>query len=371
MRDRPARSTTASWARTSRVRRLAAVVATLGLALAGCTGPEPASPAPTPADPSLADPGPVDPEEPSGLLVVATTSILGDIVRVLVEDDGDVRVLMPPGVDPHGFQPSAADAALLREADLVVANGLGLEERLLDALEAALADGVHVFELAEHLDPIDFGEAAHDDDHGHDDDDHGHEDDDHGHDDDDHGHDHGPLDPHVWFDPVRMAEGVRLLAAELATVAGSDASVWEQRGQAYADELLTLHDEIAARYEAIPEARRVVVTNHEALGYLAHRYGLRVVGTVIPGGTTHAETDPRRFAELVETVERTGVRAIVAENVDSTRLAEQLAQELAARGGTPVEVVHVHTDALGQPGSGAEDYLGLLRSTAFTIADAL
>jgi zinc/manganese transport system substrate-binding protein len=379
--------------RARRSVRLLAAMAVVGLVAAACgTAAEPDPSADDGAEEETAEEevatGPT-----SDLLVVATTSILGDVVGNLVGDDGTVEVIMPPGADPHGFQPSASDAAMLRDADLVVANGLQLEENLVSALEAAEQDGVRVFELAEHLDPIEFdwdgpghahgdeddghGHAEEDDGHSHaeEDDGHGHaeEDDDHGHaDEDDHGHDHGPEDPHIWFDPVRMADGVRLLAAELAEVDDHlDAEEWEQRGDAYAEEVLAVHDELVELFGTIPDEDRKLITNHDALGYLAHRYGFEVLGTVIPGSSTQAEADARQFSQLIQTVEEAGVTAVFAENTDSTTLAEQLASEVGGRGDLEVEVVRLYTDALGEPGSGAETYLDLLRTTGQRITDAL
>jgi zinc/manganese transport system substrate-binding protein len=353
-------------------RILIALLAIGSFVLAACGGDTPSGTEDAATD---ADAAPADGDMP---LVVATTSILGDVVATLVGEDGRVEVLMPPGVDPHAYQPSASDAALLREADLVVANGLQLEESLLAALEAAEAEGVEIVTLAEQLDPLEFDGDGHahedDDEHGHEDDDeHGHEDDDeHGHEDDDeHGHDH-ELDPHVWLDPVRMADGVELLAADLAAAIPSvPAAEWTARGEAYADELRQVHEEIEARFADIPAERRLLVTNHDALGYLADRYGFEVVGTVIPGATTQVEADARRFAELVEVVEREQVPAVFAENTDSTTLAEQLRSEVVGRGDLELQVVQLYTDALGEPGSGAETYLGLLRTNAELIADAL
>jgi zinc/manganese transport system substrate-binding protein len=318
------------------------------------------------------------------LSVVATTSILGDVVGTLVGEDGEVVTLMPPGVDPHGYEPSAMDAAKLREADLVIANGLQLEENLLSALEAAEAEGVTVVTIAEQLDPIEFGghledhahedddHAHEDDDHAHEDDDHAHEDDDHGHEDDDHAHDHGPEDPHVWLDPVRMADGARLIAAELAAVAPAvPAEEWEARGEAYATELLAVHAQMEELLAEVPAERRVLVTNHDALGYFADRFDFEVLGTVVPGATTQVEADPRQFAQLVETVEAAQVPAVFAENTDATTLAEQLASEVLGRSDLEVDVVRLYTDALGEPGSGAETYPDLLVTNAELVAGAL
>jgi zinc/manganese transport system substrate-binding protein len=357
---------------TSHLRALAAAVVA-GLVLAACGGEEPAPPSvdgepDAPASPS-AEPAPT-------VHVVTTTGILGDIVGEIVGDAGEVTVIMPPGVDPHSFQASAADAVLLRRADLVVVNGLDLEEALLDVLEAAREDGVRVFEVADQLDPIEYGAHqadAHEDGHGHEEDDHAHEEDDHAHEDghgeeDDHGHDHGSHDPHVWFDPVRMAEGVRLIAAELEDLAPSGA--WGSRADAYAAELLAVHEELESIFAELPDERRVLVTNHDSLGYLADRYGFRVLGTVIPGSTTQAEADPRSFAALVEVVRETGVPAVFAETIDSTRLAEQLAAEVG-RADHELAVVTLYTGSLGPQGSGAETYLAMLVTNARLIADAL
>ncbi len=385
--------------------RSIALAAALGLVLAACGAdaePEPdtAADADVDADTDVEEAG----DEGERTHIVATTSILGDIVGQLAGDDADVSVIMPPGADPHGFEPSAQDGATLREADLVVANGLMLEENLVSVLDAVEEEGGNVFQLADQLDPIDFDwdgpddhghghddghgdedEHGHDDDdgHGHDDEDeHGHDDDgdghghddgdDHGHDDqDDHGHSHAE-DPHIWFDPIRMADGIELIAAEIAAVDTTlDEDEWMARADAYVEELMEVHEEMEARFATIPDANRQLVTNHDALGYLAVRYDFEVLGTVIPGSSTQADADPRGFSELIATVEEADVPAVFAENTDSTVLAEQLASEVIGRGDLDIEVVRIYTDALGEEGSGAETYLGLLETTSELITDAL
>lgn len=321
-----------------------------------------------------------DDEMGDGLRVVATTSILGDLASTLVDDAGSVTTLMAPGVDPHGFEASPRQAQQLREADLVVANGLQLEERLLDALDAARQAGVEVLEVGEQLDPMGFGEVGGE--HGHDTgqaddaDGQGHDVGEAGHDEeqdeeapaagDD--HDHGPSDPHVWLDPVRMARAAELIAGELAAVdRARDDAAWAQRGEALARELEDLDAELAGILDAVSHGRRVLVTNHESLGYFAERYDFELLGAVVPGGSTQAQTNPRQFAELAEIVEREDVPAIFAENVDSTRLAEALREEV----GGDLEIVELYTDALGEPGSGAETYPELMRANAELIAGAL
>jgi zinc/manganese transport system substrate-binding protein len=389
-----------------------APLAALGLILAACgtaAAPEtePASETADAGEGGEAEASDVaQPEaEDDRLQIVATTSIIGDIVSTLVQDDAEVTVIMPPGADPHGFEPSASDGRVLREADLVVANGLMLEENLIAVLDAVEEEGGNVFTLADKLDPIPFGDDhghsddeddhahgdeddhahgdeddhAHgdEDDHAHgDEDDHGHSDDedDHGHsdDEDDHAHDHGSEDPHFWFDPLRAAEGVLLLGEEIAAIDSNlDAAEWTARAEAYADELREIDAEMEAMFETIPADNRILVTNHDALGYLADRYDFTILGTVVPGASTQAEVDSRSFAALIEAVETAGVEVVFAENTDSTVLAEQLASEVIGRGDLEVEVVQLYTDGLGEPGSGAETYPGLLRTTSMLITEAL
>jgi len=348
--------------RTSRRRSTVRIASALAgaLVLAACGGAaETGSPAPTPA-PAPA-PAPAEPALPP-LAIVVTTSILGDVVSAITGDDATVRVLMGPGVDPHVYEASAADAAAMRDADLVIANGLLLEERLVSVLEAAEEDGVRVLTVAEQVDPIEF--ASKDDDHSHDHShSHSHS---HSHDDE---HDHGDEDPHFWWDPMRMAMATELIGIALADVRPE--IDWSARVATYNAELMAVHEEMVALFATIPDAKRRIITNHDSLGYLAARYDFEVIGTVIPGSTTSAATNSRDFARLVDLVVAEGVSVIFAENTDTTDLAEQLGSEAVGRGDIAVTVVRIYTDALGAPGSGAETYLGMLRTSARLITEAL
>ncbi len=296
-------------------------------------------------------------DDPDTLGVVVTTSILGDVVGNVLGDHGTLQVMMPAGIDPHSFEPSAADAARLREADLVVVNGLQLEVGLLDALQAAEADGVPILRVADELDPIAFAGEAH-----------GHEEDEGGdHGDEDGGNGDGALDPHVWFDPVRMAAAVTLIAERLAEVAPSSAELVRRNAEDYRQEVLDLHDRVGSILAPIPPEDRELVTNHDSLGYLAARYDLAVVGTVVPGGTTLGEASSREIAELVEAVRTADVPAIFVETTAPDRLAQAVSREL----GGDIEVIELYTGALGPEGSGAETYIDLIETDARRIADAL
>ena len=336
--------------RIPRRRRALGALLAAGLLLSACSGQDGQTSADAAGAPQDESPVVVEP-----VLVVATTSILGDIVANLVGGSGSVDVLMAPGVDPHGYQASAADTAAMRDADLVVANGLLLEEGLIGALGSAVNDGVRVFTVADKLEPIEFG-GDHDD---HDEEKHD--------DDDDHGH--GDEDPHFWWDPIRTALAVELIAAELAAVRPD--IDWAERAERYSTQILALHEEIAAMYAAIPDERRRVIADHDSLGYLQARYGLEVIGTIIPGSSTNVAVDSRSFAALIDLMIAEDVDVILVDSADSGTLADQLAAEVVRRGGTTITVAPIPGDSLGTAASGADTYLGMLRTAAASITSAL
>ena len=295
-------------------------------------------------------------------LVIATTPILGDLVRQVGGDQVNVEVLIPLGADPHDFEPSAAQAAQLRDASLIVANGLGLEERLESALEGAQKDGVPVFEVGEQLDPLALSTTK----------DEGHsEEDEHGHKDEapaeEEAHGHGSEDPHVWLDPERMATAASLVATQLATTTGLDAAPFQQRAATYADAARAAEAEARALLAELPADQRKLITNHDALEYFAQRFNLEVIGTVIPGGSTLAEPSAADLSELVALIKANNVKAIFSESTVSSKLIESLAREV----GSQVSVVELSTDTLGEPGSPTATYPGLIVTTARLIANGL
>lgn len=268
-------------------------------------------------------------------LVVATTSIVGDLVGRVAGEEARVEVLIPVGADPHDFAPSARQAASLREADLVVTSGLGLEAGLADALAAAADDGVAMLELGPALDPRPLG-----------------------------GTESETPDPHWWLDPIRAAAAVELIAERMTQVGEGD---WTARATAFASELDALDRELRTSLAAVPVERRKLVTTHAALGYFAERYGFEVIGVVIPGGATQAAPDPQALAELAAAIGEAGVPAIFAETTLPTTVAEALAAEVSAE----VKVVVLYTGSLGEPGSGADTYVGMLRTNVERVVEAL
>jgi zinc/manganese transport system substrate-binding protein len=292
-------------------------------------------------------------DSPDRVSVVATTTIAADLARLVVGDAGEVVAIMPPGADPHDFSPSARQLEILQGADLIVAFGLGLEEGLEGPIESVEAEGVPVVWLAPALDPLTFEPS---------DEVEGHEpnDEDEGHDDD-----HGEFDPHVWMDPVRMADALRIIALRLEGIAPS--GEWQSRADDAAAAFLTLDDEIDEILGSVPSDQRLLVSNHHSLGYFADRYGFLVLGTIMPGGDTLGEPSSADIAGLVALIASTGVPAIFTEAADTTGLADAIAREVPHE----VRVVTLNTDTLGEPGSETDTLIGLIRSTAESIAQAL
>jgi zinc/manganese transport system substrate-binding protein len=263
--------------------------------------------------------------------VAATTSILGDLLTNVVGDDAEVITVMPPGADPHEFQPSARQAAELRDAEIVIANGLGFEEGLADVLDSVEQEGTPLYEVAPALDPIDG-------------------------------------DPHVFTDPARMAEAVRLIADELGeNVPALDTPAVRERARVYADELEQTDQIIADELAELPDDRRKLVTNHDVFAYFADRYDFEIIGVVIPGGSTGGEPSAAELAALADIVEEEEVPAIFADTSSPDDLADALADEVGAQ----VEVVELFSESLGDRGSGAETYVDMVRTNADRIVAAL
>jgi len=347
--------------------------------------------------------------------IVVTTNILGDVVREAVGSAADVITIMPVGADPHDFQASAQEVDAIMNADALIVNGGSFEEGLLDVIESAEAEGVPTFEALSVVSTIEFGEGGHDhsdeehseedhsdeehsdeekdeehdhsdeehsdeehsdeehsdeekdDEHDHSDEDHSDEEKDDEHSDDDHAHDHSGDDPHFFTDPMRMADAVQGIVEFLqAELAFADAAAVTATTEAYVASLTDLDAEVAALVDSVPEANRVLVTNHEVFGYFADRYGFEVVGAVIPSGSTTDSASAGELAELAEVIEAEGVPAIFSDTSSSDELVQTLADEVG-----DISVVELFTESLGDADSEGATYLDMVRSNAERISAAL
>lgn len=272
--------------------------------------------------------------------IVVTTEVLGSIVSRLVDGAASVTTLMTGGSDPHNWQPSARDSQAIFEADLVVANGRGLEEGLIGVIEQASADGVAVFQATDSIEDHDPDESSIDAG---------------GHDGSDHLHASG--DPHFWLDPLAMRDVVLALGPVLGE-AGVDV---DGRAETLAAELEALDVELAQMLSSIPAERRQLVTGHGALGYLAERYDLRVVGTVVPGLSSSDEPSAREVAELADAIRAAGATVVFSDVGTPGSVAQAVADETGA------QVVELRVAQLPESG----DYADLLRSLVGSIAVAL
>jgi len=321
-------------------RVLVTIIAGFALVIAGC-GDD-------------GDPGPevgADPEQPT---IVVTTNILGDVVENLVGSGFNVVTIMPVGAAPHDFPASAQQVAEIGEADVLIANGAGFEEGLVDVIEAAEGDGVPVFEAISAVETIELGPDGHD---------HADEED---HTDEGEHADEG-IDPHFFTDPARMALVADSIAEFLmANIDGIDSDAMNVSADGYVDQLEALDAALVETLDVIDEEHRVLVTNHEVFGYFADRYDFEVVGTVIPTGTTVDGVSAQELAELAELIEHEGVPAIFADTSSSDELARTLADEVG-----DIEVVELFSESLGSDDSDGATYIDMVRSNAQHIVDAL
>ncbi|OZF48352.1 zinc ABC transporter substrate-binding protein [Rhodococcus sp. 14-2470-1b] len=267
--------------------------------------------------------------------IVVTTNILGDITSNIVGDQADVLVLMPPNSDPHSFEISAAEAARVESADLLIANGLGLEEGVAKTIDAARANGTDILEVGPGVDPIDYvsGQSS------------------------------GAADPHIWTDPERMRTAVGLI--KNAVTESLDGVDVEAAAQDYDAQLVELDGRMQERFA--PIVNRKLVTNHHVFGYLADRYDFEVIGAVIPSGTTLASPSASDLSDLAGTVRDAGVPTIF---VDSSQ-PDRLAQVMASEAGVDVDVVKLFTESLGDENSDAPTYLDMMDFNSTAIAAGL
>ncbi|UGT61435.1 zinc ABC transporter substrate-binding protein AztC [Nocardia asteroides] len=265
--------------------------------------------------------------------IVVTTDLLGDLTRAVVGDAAPVTVLMPTGGDPHSFGVSAEQAAGLERAALVVANGLGLEEGVLRHVESAAAAGTPTLLVGPQVNPLPYRDSAN-------------------------------PDPHFWTDPARVRTAVAAIRDRvLADVPGVDAAAVRARTDGYLTRLDELDRWMAERFAALPAERRRLVTNHHVFGYLAARFGLDVLGVVLPSGSALASPGAADLAGLATAVRAAGVTTIFADSAQPDRLARVLAEQAGVR----VRVTALHTESLTPPDGGAPTYLDMMRANTAAI----
>jgi len=283
------------------------------------------------------------------LHVVATTSIIGDVVAHVGGDAIDLTVLVGPGVDSHSYQPGARDLVAVEQAGVIFVNGWGLEGGLVEDLEA-VTDELLVVPVSAGIVPL--AVTGHRLDAGTED-----------------GQAHGSTDPHVWFDLQNIELWVENIAHVLGELDPANIGVYSENAAAYQAELEELETYARAQLDQIPPENRYLVTNHDSFGYFAHAYGFEVIATVIPAASTLAEPSASDLADLIEEMGTHGVCTIFSETSVNDDLAQTAAAELA--GCEAVQVIPLYTEALGAPGSGAETFIRMFTANVDAIVAGL
>jgi zinc/manganese transport system substrate-binding protein len=270
--------------------------------------------------------------------VVATFSILGDLVGQVGGDLVEPHTLVGPDGDAHTFEPAPADAVSVAQADLDFENGLEFEA-WLDQLYTSSGSTAQRVVVTEGVTPgqIGLGDEA------------------------------GSVDPHTWQDVTSSMKMVEIIRDALAMQDPAHAAAYQANAASYLAQLQTLDTEIQGMVNTLAPERRRLVTNHDALGYFARRYGFEILGNALGSISTEAgEPSAAQLAQLIEEIKAAGVPAIFTENIENNSIINQVAQEAGVVVAPPL-----YTDALGMPGTDGETYLKMMRYNAETIVAAL
>ena len=307
--------------------------------VAGCNGSA-ASPSPSESSGAAAD-----------YTVIATTSVFADLAQLALGNNVTIETIVPAGVDVHTFEPSPADAQKLAGADLIVMNGLGLDEWALSLLEAAGKSEEDVLELAEGIDEsnawVYLEGEEHDEEEG---EEHSEEEGEE--------HGHGGTDPHIWLDPKGAAIYVNRIAARVAAELPERAAAIESARDAGLAEIAALDEELRVGFTAVEASARKIVTFHDAFGYFARAYEIEIVGVAVeaPG----QEPSAKEIAALIDAIKAAGVTSVFSEAQFPSKVLDQVAAETGA-----TVLGNLYSDALGD--APANSYLGAMRANASAI----
>lgn len=292
-------------------------------------------------------PSTVSPSQPGAtqgqpLLVVTTTTIVGDVVKNIAGNRANVQILIPAGVDEHSFQYTPADVTKVANADIVFMNGAGLETFMKPLMSNAdakaplvsVSDGIQLSQAKTDVrsssssDQIQVG------------------------------------DPHVWMDPNLVKVWTENIASALSQVDPEHAADYENNKINYQQQLIDLDQWIRDQISQVPPANRLLVTDHEIFTYFADRYGFQQIGAVIPSYSTTAEPSARELAALEDAIRQYGVKAIFVGDTVNPALASRVADD------TGTKLIRIYTGSL-TPGPPAGTYLDYMRSDVEAIVGAL
>jgi ABC-type Zn uptake system ZnuABC Zn-binding protein ZnuA len=303
------------------------VVLTLALCLSACNGNSPPTAALT-----------VAPGTPK---VLAVETFLADIAQNVAGDRLTVEALIPIGIDPHAFEPTPTDIRKVAVSQILIANGAGVESFLQKLLENAGGRRL-IIEAASGLTSRQPQAAEVVD------------------------ADHGGIDPHFWLDPISVIKYTENIRDGLSQADPAGKDVYAKNAETYISKLRALDTWIAGQVQQVPEARRLLVTNHESFGYFADRYGFRIVGAVISSVSTNASPSAKELAALTDRIRQTRAPAIFLETGANPQLADQLAGEAGIK-----VVTDLYTHSVTAAGGSAPTYIDMMRFNVQKIVEAL
>ena len=279
-------------------------------------------------------------------VVVASTTLIGDVVQQISGDLVDLHVLLPVNSDPHSFSPAPKDVVMIETASLVFLNGFHLEESLENLITAnaqgrivTVSDGVQTIEIGSFTHSEDSQTGTEEQ--------------------------HAGPDPHVWMDPSNVQVWVENIARALSDIDPGNAAIYQQNAKVYLLELEQLNNWIADQVAQIPPERRELITDHDDLGYFAQAYGLHVVGVVVIGGSTLSDPSAQQIAGLEQVITDSGAPAIFVGTTVNSRLSERIAADTGA------VLVRVYTGSLSAPDGPAGTYIEMMQYNVTAIVEAL
>ncbi len=274
------------------------------------------------------------------LKVVATTTIVADVVSQVGGDLVDVQTLLPIGTDPHSFDPTPQDIAKVADADIVFANGAGLEAFIQHLLSSADAEG-KIVEVSEGIVLLAPPEAE------------GKE------------QAQNAGDPHTWTDPNNVMLWVQNIESALSSADPSNAEIYASNAAAYDAQLKELDVWIREQIDQIPAENRKIVTDHRLLGYYVEEYGLEQVGAIVPGYSSLSEPSAQELAEIEDAIRALDVKAIFVGNTVNPSLGERIAED------TGTQLISFYTGSLSASDGDAATYLDYLRYNTTVFVNAL
>lgn len=278
----------------------------------------------------------------NGLKIVASTTIVGDVVKQIGGDYIQLTVLFPVGADPHTFEPRPQDVAAITDARVVFLNGLELEHSLEIILDAN-ATGT-IVEVSEGVEVLTFEED---------------------HQEEEEEHEHAAGDPHTWMDPNLVMVWVKNIESTLSGLDPENASYYAANASNYLAELSDLDAWIRAEVAKIPVENRKLVTDHHNLGYFIHRYDFALAGLVVDSVSTGASPSAQELSVLIDVIKEQDVKAIFIGETVNPNLANQVARD------TGTTIITINTASLGGEGSDTETYIEFMKKMVTAIVNGL